>query len=645
MKRSIKIVLLGSFMMGAMAVVAQPSFDYAAIRSTFPDKDYYMLKKAQSIVISEQNGKLSMESSEVSDILYLSERSTRAAEKTVPLSAAFSKLNKLEAKTWVPVGSGKLKAVPVEKILTRKPVKDGIFFDDGEERYFIYPSLVQGAVASLEVEEEILDPHLLGTYLFASGIPVRESMFKVTFPENVKVSYKLLNDVKKMVEVKEEKRRGKMSYTFIARNLDEIKFEENAPDFRYYSPHVILYVEQYQSNGEMIKVLPDLKGLFDWYNSLVEKVQNDASTELKALADSILRSNTTKMAQLKSAVYWQQDKIKYIAFEDGLGGFIPRNPSDVLRKRYGDCKDKAYLLSLLLNQMGFEAYPAWIGTRDIPYSYHEVATPAVDNHMITALRLNDHWFFLDGTSHFLPMEMPTSMIQGKEAMIRLNADSFLIERVPEMPKEKSIRKDKFVLALDGRNLKGSGFREFTGYFQQSMQMNLDFLSPVKRDEQVLKGLKIASNKYKADHLRYSGYGQRDTSLMIQYDLSVNDYAEEIDGKLYLNLNLLRMVPLDKSDWKKREVGISFDYNYSSEYELELEVPAGYTVASVPEPVSLSNQLYGMDVKYLIRDNKVVLNHRFWIDTLLIPVDGLADWNAYYEKLLAGYKTVVILKKK
>lgn len=645
MKRSIKIVLLMWMFTCSTAVMAQPAFNFESIRTKFPDKDYYMLNKSQSITIVEEKGKLKMLSNEMTDILYLTERSTRAAEKTVPRYSSFSKLSKLEAKTWVPQESGKLKAVPVEKIVTRNPTKDGIFYDDAEESFFMYPSLVQGAVASLDLEEEMLDPHLMGTYLFATGIPVRESVFKVTFPDNVKVRYKLLNDDKNKVEFREEKKKGKTTYVFTARDLDEIKFEDNAPDIRYYSPHLILMVENYNSNGKVTEVLPDLNGLFNWYNSLVEKVQNDASAELKALADSIVKMNPDKNAQLKSAVYWQQDNIKYIAFEDGLGGFVPRNPSDVLRKRYGDCKDKAYLLSLLLNQLGFEAYPAWIGTRDIPYSYHDVPSPAVDNHMITALRMDHKWYFLDGTSHFLPVDMPTSMIQGKEAMIRLNADSFLIEKVPEMPKEKNVRRDRFVLELDGKTLKGTGERDYTGYFQQSMQVNLGFLSQAKRDENVLKGLNIASNKYKAENLSYSGYGYRDSALTIRYDLAVNDYAEDIEGKLYLNLNLLRTLPLDKSDWKKREVDISFDFKYLSDYILELKIPAGYTVGSLPEAVDYQPGPYGLKVDYSVKGDRILLHHQFWLDTLLVPVKNLGDWSAYFDKVLASYKSVVILKKK
>ena len=641
--QSIKGFLLCLFI--PMLSWAQPEFNYQQIKSANPDKDYYMLSKGQHVMIDEAKGKLKIEVNEFSNILYLTERGTRAAEKVISHYTTFSKVDDVNAKTWVPVQGGKFKAVPVEKFTTRKPTKDGIFYDDAEEKHFIYPSLVEGAVASLDYNEEMFDPHLLGTYIFQSGIPVGDSYFKVSFPDNVKVRYKILGDAGNSVKFTEEKKKGKTTYTFRATNLKEIEFEDGAPDLLYYSPHVIVFIESYEFNGKKTDVLPDLNGLFRWYSELVEKVKNDASEELKVLADSIRKVSATPEEQLKQAVYWQQDNIKYIAFEDGLGGFIPRNPADVLRKRYGDCKDKAYLLTLLLNELGFEAYPAWIGTRDIPYSYNEVPSPAVDNHMIAAVRWKNEWVFLDGTSYFIPLGMPTSMIQGKEAMIKLNADSFIIVKVPEIQKEKNVRADSFVMKLNGKNLEGKGVRTFSGYFQESTQIVLNFQSQSKRDEYMLKGLKIASNKYNAQNMQYSGYGQRDSLLSLSYDVTVNDYAEEIDGKLYVNMNLVRAMPFDKMDWKKRKVGISVDHKYISRYRMELKIPAGYTVEALPSNVSFSNEKYGLDSKYEVKGDVVVLSHAFWIDTLMLPVGEMPEWSNYFEKLLATYKSLVIFKKK
>ena len=47
-----------------------------------------------------------------------------------------------------------------------------------------------------------------------------------------------------------------------------------------------------------------------------------------------------------------QNNINYVAFEDGLGGFIPRGAASVCDKRYGDCKDKSLLLVTLLRDEG-----------------------------------------------------------------------------------------------------------------------------------------------------------------------------------------------------------------------------------------------------------------------------------------------------
>jgi hypothetical protein len=305
----------------------------------------------------------------------------------------------------------------------------------------------------------------------------------------------------------------------------------------------------------------------------------------------------------------------------------------------------AIVRTLLLKELGFEAYPAWIGTRDIPYSYNEVPSPAVDNHMIAAVRWKNDWVFLDGTSYFIPLGMPTSMIQGKEAMIKLNADSFVIVKVPEIPKEKNVRADSFVMKLNGKNLEGKGIRTFSGYFQESTQIVLNFQSQSKRDEYMLKGLKIASNKYNAQNMQYSGYGQRDSLLSLSYDVTVNDYAEEIDGKLYVNMNLVRAMPFDKMDWKKRKVGISIDHKYISQYKMELKIPVGYAVEALPSNVAFSNEKYGLDSKYEVKGDVVVLTHQFWIDTLMLPVEEMPAWSTYFEKLLATYKSLVIFKKK
>ncbi len=52
------------------------------------------------------------------------------------------------------------------------------------------------------------------------------------------------------------------------------------------------------------------------------------------------------------------DEVRYTGMELGEGGLIPRTPAETLKRRFGDCKDKAVLLTALLRAADIPAYVA-----------------------------------------------------------------------------------------------------------------------------------------------------------------------------------------------------------------------------------------------------------------------------------------------
>ena len=86
------------------------------------------------------------------------------------------------------------------------------------------------------------------------------------------------------------------------------------------------------------------------------------------------------------ATFLQRD-VRYVAIELGIGGVQPHPASDVFAHLYGDCKDKATLLSSMLHEVGIESYYVVINSRRGAVS---AATPPyidVFNHAILAIRL------------------------------------------------------------------------------------------------------------------------------------------------------------------------------------------------------------------------------------------------------------------
>lgn len=64
-----------------------------------------------------------------------------------------------------------------------------------------------------------------------------------------------------------------------------------------------------------------------------------------------------------AALRFTQDEIRYLGIELGTNSHRPHPPAQVVARRYGDCKDKSYLLIELLRALGIQAVPALANTR------------------------------------------------------------------------------------------------------------------------------------------------------------------------------------------------------------------------------------------------------------------------------------------
>src|ERR1700686_1873121 len=82
-----------------------------------------------------------------------------------------------------------------------------------------------------------------------------------------------------------------------------------------------------------------------------------------------------------------QRDIPYVAIYLGIGGFQPHPAADIFVHRYGDCKDKATLMSSMLNQMGIESYYVVINSERGAVGPDMPANIGAFNHVILAIKL------------------------------------------------------------------------------------------------------------------------------------------------------------------------------------------------------------------------------------------------------------------
>ncbi len=83
--------------------------------------------------------------------------------------------------------------------------------------------------------------------------------------------------------------------------------------------------------------------------------ENFDEPEFVAMAEEIASAAATPAERANRALTFVQDEIRYLSLNSGLGGQIPASPGVVLRRRFGDCKDKSFLAVHLLRRLGIPA--------------------------------------------------------------------------------------------------------------------------------------------------------------------------------------------------------------------------------------------------------------------------------------------------
>ena len=143
----------------------------------------------------------------------------------------------------------------------------------------------------------------------------------------------------------------------------------------------------------------DWSDVESWAKELYGSVEQ-AATELPKLADAFASKSDSDEDYLLAALNFTQEDIRYLGMELGQNSHLPHSPDEVLKNRYGDCKDKSNLLVQLLRARGISAYPALVSS-----SYREgftafLPSPAAFDHVIVMARVNQQTVWLDPTKTY-----------------------------------------------------------------------------------------------------------------------------------------------------------------------------------------------------------------------------------------------------
>ncbi len=618
------------------------SQDLNSLQQQYPNENEIALEVNNHYKISlNQKNELLVTNNSIEDYLILKNVGSGISTKESVIFSDLVPLTKYEAYTLASE-DGKTKKIPV-KIVNDKPYDAKNIFDtDAKLKIFTFSNLAQGARKVIKYETLFKDPMLLHRFYFATGVPAVTRKIQITVDNDIEIAYKIFNDADNIVEKSIDKNKKTTTYNFTTSNAPTHRLDTHSAGRSYEMPHIHFWITSYEIKGVKQPVLGTVDRLYNYYSNFLKFVNTKEDVPLKDFTLKLLQGIDNQDMKMEVIFQYVQNHIKYVAFESGYEGFIPRNASIVFERKYGDCKD---MTSLIVEMAKYAEIPnvnfTWVGTRSLPYTYEELPTPAVDNHMIATYESNDKIIFLDGTDAKVPFGLPSAFIQGKEALIAQGA-SYKIITVPTIEAAVNKYEDTYAYTLINNTIKGEGRLNTYGLTRTHF---LNWLGDEQRERKknIASILERGNNKLNLISFEEQNLANNKLPYGITYDFENENYAINAADETYLNMILFKPM-LDYLFKDDRKVTADLDKLQLFSINARFDIPLGHQVTYIPLDSTFENDYIKYAFTYERLENSINLKYHIENKKTFIRPSEINAWNESIKKLKNNYSETIVIKK-
>lgn len=516
------------------------------------------------------------------------------------------------------------------------------------------PAPDTGNIIGYEYELEEQPLVLQDDWSFQRSIPVRESHYQLQLPASWEYKAHLLN----YAEVKPEQA-GSNTWRWSVSDVKAIREEEQMPPLPGIAGEMI--VSLFPPGGAPGKAFNDWREMGTWYKGLTAG-RLDASSEIKQKVSALTASAPTTLAKMRALASFVQHDIRYVAIELGIGGYQPHSASDVFTNHYGDCKDKAGLLSSMLHEIGVDSYYVVINSERGAVSPDTPANVGAFDHAILAIKLPDEvkdaslvatlqspklgrMLFFDPTNELTPFGEIGGYLQANYGLLVTPGGGELVQLPTQVSHMSGIRRTgKLSLDASG-NIRGDIEETRVGDRASSQRWALRTVSKDSDRVKPIESLLSSSlSNYVITRALIDNLNVTDQPFGFRYSFQARNYAKSAGDLLLLRPRVLGVKTSPILETKEtRQYPIEFEGLVSDSDNFEIALPDGYIVDDLPAPSDVDFSFGSYHSRTEAKDNVISYSRTFELRELSVPVSKADELKKFYRIIANDERSTAVLK--
>lgn len=490
-------------------------------------------------------------------------------------------------------------------------------------------------------------------WTFQSSIPTVQSRYSLTLPNGWTASSHTFNANEITPRV------NGTTYTWEMNNLSPVPDEPLSPTMANLAARIAVTYSPNTPDRIANRVFTNWSEVSVWATALNDPqvIVDDA---VAAKARDLTVNAETEFEKIRAIGAFVQN-LQYISIDIGVGygnGYAPRSSAMVLRRGYGDCKDKANLMRALLKSIRIDAYPVVIYSGDPTYVRAQWPSPRQFNHCIIAIKVSDatksdaileheklgRLLIFDATDPYTQVGDIPLHEQGSQALIVAGADGGLAT-MPVLPPDSSLL-DRTIEASINSDGELTGTIRERAYGQSSALSRSEIRSLSANDfNKVIEGW-LTRGATGAKLLKLATKDSPDgTRFDLDIDFAAPRYGQLMQGRLLVFKPVFvgRRRNLFLTD-PKRSTPIEIETVAISE-RTTFKLPENFKVDELPKAVNLETSFGQYTTTFEVKDDVLHFSRRLSMKRTSVPVEDYNAVRAFYIAMRDAEQSPVVLVKK